>query len=63
MKHNICGREFWFRASHFTSSGSRCKVCSLKNMNAKTHEQFINVKNITPYVYYFFLSLMASSPT
>ncbi|EOP32810.1 hypothetical protein [Bacillus cereus] len=41
MKHNICGREFWVRASHFTSSGSRCKVCSFKNMNAKTHEQFI----------------------
>lgn len=41
MKYNICGREFWVRASHFTSSGSRCKVCSFKNMNAKTHEQFI----------------------
>lgn len=41
MKHTICGREFWVRANHFTSSGSRCKVCSFKNMNAKTHEQFI----------------------
>lgn len=41
MKHNTCGRAFWVRASHFTSSGSRCKVCSFKNMNAKTHEQFI----------------------
>ncbi|PGB55760.1 hypothetical protein [Bacillus anthracis] len=37
----ICGREFWVRANYLTSSGSRCKVCSFKNMNVKTHEQFI----------------------
>lgn len=41
MRHNKCGNEFWIRASHFTSSGSRCKPCSFKGINGKSHEQFI----------------------
>src|SRR4051794_15006880 len=41
MRHNICGNEFRMRASHFTSSGSRCKICSFKGINGKSHEQFI----------------------
>ena len=41
MRHNICGNEFWIRASHFTSSGTRCKTCSFKGINGKSHEQFV----------------------
>ncbi|WLV25850.1 hypothetical protein QR721_06515 [Aciduricibacillus chroicocephali] len=41
MRHNVCGNEYWVRASHFTSSGSRCKPCAFKGINGKSHEQFI----------------------
>jgi very-short-patch-repair endonuclease len=41
VKHNLCGREYWVRATGFINDKKRCPYCSGKRK--KTHEQFVEI--------------------